>query len=467
MRLAACVATATATAVAAAAAVTPFDIRAYGAVPDGVTLNTAAIAAATAAASAAYAATGQPQVVEATGGGVYLSGQVLLASGVVLSVGPDTTLLASSNVSDYPSDQSLWVFVLGLGVHDSGIVGGGVVDGNQPAYVGGWDPVNEEFLVKTWPNCTGECRPRTVQYRTCVRMVLSDVTVQNSPDWTIHILNSSYVNVTRLQQYGDYHWPNNDGIDIDSSAYVSVTQSSFNTGDDAICIKSTLGCGEVHDVVVSDCTARSRSSAIKFGSATPVSMYRLSFTDITIWDSNRGLGIQQRDGGNISDVTFANITVQARQQPPNWWGSGEPIWITSLPRAAGESVGTTSNITFRNITGSGENSILISGRLGGVSGVVLQDVDVLITHTSNITRPVHDYRPTTIMLDQQPAPTDGVCVEDARGVALLNVSVTWNTTAPMVHPGLDWSWQCVNTTAAGYPVTVHGLTCRNATAHRV
>jgi hypothetical protein len=121
-------------------------------------------------------------------------------------------------------------------------------------------------------------------------VVVDTITFQNSPDWTFHLLNwcgpeavstpstppppthhpdggpppppiarltslspthphtlthadpspnahigapcSTDVMVVRLTQYGDPRWPNNDGIDIDSSTRVSVLDSSFNTGDD-------------------------------------------------------------------------------------------------------------------------------------------------------------------------------------------------------------------------------------------
>ena len=48
------------------------------------------------------------------------------------------------------------------------------------------------------------------------RRQVTDITLQNSPDWTFHILNSTNVVVRGVTQYGDSRWPNNDGIDIDS-----------------------------------------------------------------------------------------------------------------------------------------------------------------------------------------------------------------------------------------------------------
>jgi hypothetical protein len=40
--------------------------------------------------------------------------------------------------------------------------------------------------------------------------------------------------VTNWTQRGDERWPNNDGIDIDSSSHVLVEKSSIDTADDGV-----------------------------------------------------------------------------------------------------------------------------------------------------------------------------------------------------------------------------------------
>lgn len=41
-------------------------------------------------------------------------------------------------------------------------------------------------------------------------------------------------------------------------------------------------------------------------------VYNIVFDNITVFDSNSGLAIQQRSGGNIYNVTWSNIVVQTR-----------------------------------------------------------------------------------------------------------------------------------------------------------
>ena len=91
---------------------------------------------------------------------------------------------------------------------------------------------------------------------------------------------------------------------------------TINTADDGVCIKSTAGCMDLMNLTVTNVTVHSRSSGIKFGSATPVDMHDVVIQDAYLWDCNRGLGIQQRDGGNIWNVLFRNVVINGTRQWP-------------------------------------------------------------------------------------------------------------------------------------------------------
>jgi polygalacturonase len=277
--------------------------------------------------------------------GIYATGQIVLLSGVLLEVTPSAVILGSSNIQDYPSGAMQWAVVYAESAKAVGIIGGGIVDGNFSAFIGGWDDTNKEFIPRAWgdciicpaPNCTDSlCRPRLVLFVTCENVLFKDITLQAAPAWTLHVLNSSHVLIQNISSLGDERWPNNDGIDIDSCQHVVVEHSLVNTADDGVCIKSG-GCAdamEVYNVTVRDMRIRSRSNAIKFGSTTPVDMHDLLFEHIVIFDSNGGVSIQARDGGTISNVTFRDMFINGTRQWPGvanaggatsggWWGSGE------------------------------------------------------------------------------------------------------------------------------------------------
>jgi polygalacturonase len=389
-----------------------------------------------------------------------LSGTVVLLSGVTLNITSDATLLGSPNVTDFPTDESEWALIFAQRATNISILGGGVIDGQADLFIGGWSEPDNKFVPLGWlPGvCQGECRPRNIRLRSCSGILLSNITVQNSPDWTIHLENSTDILVDGLTQYGSHLWPNNDGIDIDSCQNVVVRNSSFNTGDDGVCPKGTAGYQDFRNVHVYNCTIRSRSGAIKFGSNTDVNMYDALFEDIVIWDSNRGLAIQQRSNGTIWNITYRNIDIEVRYNPPGWWGSAEPIYISSMPRSENMTVGASLNISFINITARAENSVFLSGRAPGepIVNISLTNVSVLIDKWSNYSYPAHSYVPTTaVNPDLFFAPVDGVYIERGVGIALNNVTVTYNNTN--VQP--FWSHVCFNTSFAGTPVECESCVC--------
>lgn len=96
---------------------------------------------------------------------------------------------------------------------------------------------------------------------------------------------------------GDFNTPNNDGIDIEDSNDTVITRCNIDTGDDAICPKSMTG--PVYNLTATNCTIRTKSAAIKLGSASWYQFKNLFFDNIVIVDSHRGLALQIRDGGKL------------------------------------------------------------------------------------------------------------------------------------------------------------------------
>ena len=133
---------------------------------------------------------------------------------------------------------------------ETGIVGGGVIDGQATtkffkSYNRSLDQL--EPLKWTGPpyNCsaaTMECRPRLVVFERCSRVLVRDVTLQNSPDWTSTYSGCENVLIDNVTVLGDYRWPNNDGIDPDSTLNMTISNSWIDVGDDAICPKARTGC---------------------------------------------------------------------------------------------------------------------------------------------------------------------------------------------------------------------------------
>lgn len=452
-----------------------FSITSYGAVGDGVTLNTRPIAAAFAAAHASFVSTGAPSIVLADGG-VFLSGQIVILSGCTLRVTPATTLLASANVSHYPTNEDAWAFLYSSGASDIAIDGGGILDGNFQRYIAGFDPVMDRFTVSPWNAATcnpsggkeSECRPRLCKLSSSTRIVIRDVTFTGSPDWTTHIVNCSFVHIANWTQHGDERWPNNDGLDLDSTSHVLVEDSSLDTADDGICIKGSSG--PMTNVTVRRTRVRSRSSAIKFGSNTgPSLMSDMLFEDIVVHDSNRGLAIQARDGGLVANITFRRVLINGtRFWPVGWWGDGSPLYISTMLRTAADPGAQVRNVTFEDIVAHSQAGAVFSGLAPGgrVNGVTLRNVTIVIdrwpawNYSDSSVPPMGpniEYDPSTVKRTHtyETGWMSGVYAESVEGLVLDGVNVTFANDRWQSY----WGTECVNVTHAGYPVTQRGGAC--------
>jgi len=443
-----------------------FDLRDYGGRGDGSFLNTAAFARVISVAHAYYSSTGSSGVVLIENG-VYLSGQVVMLSGVTLNIAPGTRLLASSNSSDFPTDQSKWAFIYSEGATSLAITGGGVVDGAYQDYIGGFSSENDEFIPRGWANCEGECRPRLVKLTDSTAIIVSSVTFTGSPDWTFHLLNCTDVHVYNWTQWGDERWPNNDGIDIDSSSHVVVEDSTIDTADDGVCIKGSAVGGQSVNVTVRRMLIRSRSSAVKFGSNCPIHFSNHTYEDLTIHDSNRGLALQARDGGVISDVVFRRVTINGtRFWPWHWWGDGGAIYISSMLRDPSDPGTRVERVVFEDVTALSENSAVLSGVAPGrpLTNITLRRVNLTLTKlgnysTSNVSGPSIEYDPHPPGVPSRVSTVgwmSGLYVEGVQGLRLEDVFVTFDASKRQSYWGRGG---CLNTTLAGFPIVVVGGGC--------
>ncbi len=303
-------------------------------------------------------------------GGDYVSSDLYLRSNMVFSINSDARLLLAVNktISSLISVQN---------VTNVEIIGPGVIYGNAEYYYEYYDPVDDRFQPVEW-------RPQRLVYMEhSTNIYIHNIHLQNSSNWNLHIRGCVNVTVDNVSIYGDWRYPNNDGIDPDSSINVTITNSKINVADDGICPKSSKGYGPLRNLIVKNCTVRSKSHAVKFGSNCDDEMSDVLFEDITIWDSNSGIGIQQRSQGDIHNITYRNINIETRYVSPRWWGNGEWMVITAEKRHEEDTIGRTYDILMENIQVRSENGGIISGKVNGIQNVIMRNVSVYIDAWSN------------------------------------------------------------------------------------
>ena len=169
--------------------------------------------------------------------------------------------------------------------------------------------------------------------------------------------------------------PNSDGIDMYDSKNITISDCNIQAGDDAIAVVSSS------NITASNCILHSRSSGIRIGYNVfnHNNSGNLLFNNINIYDSNRGIGIFQRQKGDMENMIFSNIIINTRLHSGQWWGHGEPIHISSVPGLGSTETGTIRHVRFSNIIASSESGILIYASTKGlIDDISFDNVDLSI-----------------------------------------------------------------------------------------
>ena len=314
-------------------------------------------------------------------GHTFLCSPFRLASYVDLHLEPNSCLLANPNESVYTESAFVenrgegMMWISGKGLKNVSITGTGTIDGNGVAFMG--KELEDSYELK--PVTDFDPRPHVLTLTDVEKLVIRDVTIRNSAYWTVHLIGCRDASIDGISILNNLKIRNGDGIDVDHSKDVRIANCFIESGDDCICLKNRREFeqyGPCEDVVVSNCTMTSRSCAIKIGSENMDSIRRVLFTNCIIKDSNRGIGIQNRDEGTVTDVTFSNMIVDCRFFSDVWWGKAEAIYVTSYPRAVGNhkdagwrfpkgatkgACGEVSHIYFHNIRCTSENGAFVGG----------------------------------------------------------------------------------------------------------
>ena len=92
--------------------------------------------------------------------------------------------------------------------------------------------------MEEWEAAKSFLRPVMISFRSCENVLMRDVHLQNSPCWSLHPLMCRGVVIDNIAVRNPDYAQNSDGIDIESCENVVLTNSSFDVGDDGICVKS-------------------------------------------------------------------------------------------------------------------------------------------------------------------------------------------------------------------------------------
>lgn len=343
-------------------------VKDFGGVGDGVTLNTEAFAKA------------MKRLSDKGGGhldvpaGIWLTGPIEILSNCDLHVTPNAVIIFDPDRDLYPIIQTVFEGldtrrcespVHAEGARNISITGGGVLDGSGEAWrmvkkskltdgewrklvaSGGivsrdgriWYP-DEGFEKATmfsnmnvpsvdlteeqWNEIKSFLRPNMVSLRNCENVLLEDCSFQNSPCWNVHPLMCKNLIVNRVNIRNPYYSQNGDAIDVDSCENVLITNSTFDAGDDGICIKSGKDADgrrrarPCKNLIVDNCTVFHGHGGFTVGSEMSGGVENIKVSNCRFLGTDVGLRFKSKRGRGgvvkniyINDIYMKDILADA------------------------------------------------------------------------------------------------------------------------------------------------------------
>lgn len=364
--------------------------------------------------------------------GFWLSGPFTLKSDVNLHLSQGALLQFSDNFDDYPIVETNWEGqaaircqspISATNAHNVAITGGGVIDGAGQV----WRQVKKEKLTESqWKKLvasggvlddkkriwypteraktghetpgagsisagytvsSGEqikefLRPNMIRITQCRRVLLEGVTFQNSPAWNVHPTLTDHLTVRNVKIRNPWYAQNGDGLDVESCRYVLIENSTFDVGDDAICLKSgrdaegrKRGIPTAY-VIVRNSVVFHGHGGFVIGSEMSGGVHDIYVDNCTFHGTDVGLRFKtKRDrGGVVENIFISNIQMasipgeavlfdmyyEAKDPVPQDGQTYQPPVIKAEP--VGEGTPQFRNFHIRNLVCKGaETGILIRG----------------------------------------------------------------------------------------------------------
>jgi polygalacturonase len=282
--------------------------------------------------------------------GTYLTGPIALESHINLHLSAGALVRFSPDPEEYPFVRTRWEgtecwglqpMLFGYHLENVSVTGKGILDGQGEHWwkharlikSGHADQVNFPCMKKlndlnaevlTIAGSgggglhSGYVRPPLIQFMECRNVTLDGITARNSAFWNTHILYCADVTIHDAKFINPDSSPNTDGLDIDSSRGVRVSDCTFDVGDDCVVIKSGMDEDGVRVgrptefVAITNCTMLRGHGGVVFGSEISGGVRNIVISNCLFNGTDRGIRIKSRRerGGFIENVRISNIVME-------------------------------------------------------------------------------------------------------------------------------------------------------------
>lgn len=332
----------------------------FGGEPDGVTLNTDAFSSAMTALSKKGGGT---LIVPS---GIWYTGPIVFQSNINLHLEKGALILFSSNFDLYPLVETVFEGldthrcqspISGRNLKNIAITGEGSINGSGQA----WRPLKKSKVTETfwksvvesggvvkngdywfpskgslkgfemsdmnvpvkdmdeekWLAIKDFLRPVMISFIECENVLLEGVLFENSPSWNIHPLMCKNVIVDNILVRNPSFSQNGDGLDLESCVNAIIVNSTFDVGDDAICIKS--GKDEdgrkrnrpTENVIIDNCKVFKGHGGFVVGSEMSGSVRNISVSNCQFLGTDVGLRFKscRGRGGIVENIYITDINM--------------------------------------------------------------------------------------------------------------------------------------------------------------
>lgn len=357
-----------------------FDIRDFGAIGDNQTLNTLAIQNAI---DACHNAGGGRVVIE---NGQYVSGTISLKSYVELHIERNAVLVGSKEIEDYPENNVKHVntsmlprgrnacFILADECESIAITGMGKIYCSGEKFV-----EKAEHYYMPYKRVDKPTPPRVVFFTGCRNVKLEDTFYVNEvAGWTFWIHDCEYVNISKLKVECNLDMPNNDGIHINSSRNVCVSDCNLTCSDDTLVVRANNASLQerkvCENITITNCNLHSHAAGIRIGWLNDGTIRNCTFSDLTMTDCTTGVSIslpinesserwpdQGVEATKIENLNFNNIVMQKGY---------DSLILINVGNHENTHCAGIKGLYFNNIHATGFRMPHIVGR----NDVILQDI---------------------------------------------------------------------------------------------
>jgi len=337
---------------------TELSLSNYGGVGDGITLNTESFKKAIEALSAKG---GGKLIIPA---GVWFTGPIVLKSNINLHINKGAIILFSPDFKLYPLVNAIFEGletrrcqspISGVNLTNVAITGEGSINGSGQAWrplkkakvtdakwkevvnsggalkePGYWFPTvgslkganmsdmnvpRCEMTDSQWNAVKDFMRPVMISLTKCKNVKLQGVLFENSPGWNIHPLMCENVIIDGIFARNPAYAQNSDGLDIESCKNVLLVNSTFDVGDDGICIKSGKDAEgrkrarPAENIIIDNCKVFQGHGGFVVGSEMSGGVHNISVSNCEFLGTDVGLRFKSNRGrgGVVENIYIRDI----------------------------------------------------------------------------------------------------------------------------------------------------------------